>query len=224
MIKTILLTIELTLALCGLMGCSVKSAPAIVPEIEPYEIRSQLERTQECPCVNCGCPLCVCELQPKANGCKCAKCQCAKTQEAPAKEITAYIEFHTSPACSYCQAWKAAELPRLKNAGWIEGAKGHIRVIEYGSDDWPGALPMFRFFWQGRMVHEHSGYLTSAEIGATFERLKRGREVIRSSGVSVRSISGVIAPGGSSSRAARVLHEADFPGARRPHAVCLGCQ
>lgn len=223
MIKTILLTIELTAMLCSLMGCAVKSAPAIVPEIEPYEIRAQLERTQECPCVNCGCPLCVCEVQPKANGCKCDKCQCAKSQETVAKEPALYFEFHTSPFCGVCQQWKSTVLPSLKAAGWIEGPKGHIRVIEYGNDGWPNSLPLFRFYRRGVLLHEHVGSLTSAEIGATFNRLKRGREVIQS-GVSTRSIAGVIAPGGPSSRAASVLHEADYAGARRPLAVCLGCR
>lgn len=224
MIKTILITIELTMALCGLLGCAQQPAPPIVKTIlvEAEPLKAQLPKTSSCQCTVCGCPLCVCEVQKKTGECSCEKCQCGKTQEKPAA-ITAYIEVHTSENCGPCQQWKATELPALKAAGWTVGKTGHIRIVEYGTDNWPGSLPMFRFHSKGRMFYQHEGYLSGAQIGATFERFKRGREVIRSSGVSVRSIAGVSAPVGTSSRSAVCCTMQIHSGARMPLAgFCVG--
>jgi hypothetical protein len=151
----------------------------------------------------CTCFDCQCKTTPGNPLCNCGVCQCDEP-EPTSKPITAYIEFHTSENCGYCQQWKQTELPRLTANGWKTGDNGHIRIIDHGAN-YEISLPLFRFYWHGKLVHQHTGYLTRAEIGTIFEGFKPRREVIQS-------------------RAARVPHEAVYRGARRPLAVTFaGC-
>ncbi len=193
----------ITLALL-LAGCAVEAKPIVVEVpatgistsqhvlTNAVQTSGDLQKSSNsCTCFNCQC-----KTTPDNPLCNCGICQC---DEPKAKPITAYIEFHTSENCGYCQTWKQAELPHLVNNGWRTGDNGHIRIIDHGPN-YAVSLPLFRFFWRGKLAHEHTGYLTRAEIGAVFESLKLGREVIQSN-------------------AAKVPHEAVYRGARRPLAV-----
>ena len=147
---------------------------------------------------NCTCFYCQCNKLKDNPACTCVKCECDEPQ---AKAYTGpYVEVHTSAYCGPCQTWKQVELPPLVNNGWVIGK--HIRIVEYGPDNWPGSLPLYRFYRRGKLVHEQSGYMSRASIGDVFDRTQNvGREVIQS-------------------RAAR-QHEAVNRGARSPHAVCV---
>lgn len=178
MIRTILLTIELTATLCSLIGCAVKKPEAtIAPLVEPLEVRSQLPATDSCPCRPvCSCPLCVCEVQKKPD------------EVAVEKEPTLYFELHTSIHCAECERWKTTVLPVLKRGGWKEGQKGHVRLVEYGKTGWPGSLPQFRFFRGGKEFARRSIYLDEWEIAREFERKQTsGRVSQRSQQVSTVS-------------------------------------